>query len=155
MSGMLGHAICLTCTRWRRRSARATLFRSIALFGKVSLRLYVDRDSFSSHSRRSPSIARRDGRAGKRGFGRKVVRELMDAYARAARWHTSSIYGDTPIIGYPSIYDAAGIYRYGGPPEPPSWSRPVPSHRWPTEVYEQVRVALANVFLAELRAMPS
>jgi len=77
----------------------------------------------------------------------------MDAYTRAARWHTSSIYGDTPIIGYPSVYDASGIYRYYEPPQPPWWHRPVASSRWPTEVYEKVRDALAALFLAELRAM--
>jgi len=78
----------------------------------------------------------------------------MDAYTRLARWHTSSIYGDSPVLGYPSVYDASGIYRYYESPLSP-WSRPVPSFRWPAEVYEQVRDALANLFLAELRAVTS
>ena len=77
----------------------------------------------------------------------------MDTYRRRARWHTSSIYGDSPAFGYASIYDASGIYRYYEPPRPPWWSRPVPSFRWPAEVYKQVRDAMADLFLAELWAV--
>jgi hypothetical protein len=69
-------------------------------------------------------------------------------------WHLSSIYSDPPRGGYQSIYDASGVYRY--PYEPlreTRWKRSLPSLFWPVEVFEQVRDALADLLLAELRAV--
>jgi hypothetical protein len=69
-------------------------------------------------------------------------------------WHSSSIYSEPPRGGYQSIYDASGVYRY--PYEPlreTRWKRPLPSLFWPVEVFEQVRDALADLLLAELRAV--
>jgi hypothetical protein len=69
-------------------------------------------------------------------------------------WHSSSIYSEPPRRGYQSIYDASGVYRY--PYEPlreTRWKRRLSSLLWPVEVFEQVRDALADLLLAELRAV--
>jgi hypothetical protein len=69
-------------------------------------------------------------------------------------WHSSWIYSEPPRGGYQGIYDASGVYRY--PYEPLRetwWKRPLPSLFWPVEVFEQVRDALADLLLAELRAV--
>jgi hypothetical protein len=68
-------------------------------------------------------------------------------------WYLSSIYSHPPRGRYQSIYDASGVYRY---PYEPLWEtrqRRLPSLLWPVEVFEQVRDALADLLLAELRAV--
>jgi hypothetical protein len=70
------------------------------------------------------------------------------------RWRSSSVYSELSQGGYQGIYDASGVYRY--PYEPLRetwWKRPLPSLFWPVEVFEQVRDALADLLLAELRAV--
>jgi hypothetical protein len=68
-------------------------------------------------------------------------------------WHSSSIYSDPPRGGYQSLYDASGIYRYPYDPLREAWGkRRLPSLFWPLEVFDQVRDALADLLLAELRA---
>jgi hypothetical protein len=70
------------------------------------------------------------------------------------RWRSSSIYSEPSRGGYQGIYDASGVYKY--PYEPVRemwWKRPLPSLFWPVEVFEQVRNALADLLLAQLRAV--
>ena len=68
-------------------------------------------------------------------------------------WHSSSIYSNPPRGGYQSLYDASGIYRYPYDPLREAWGkRRLPSLFWPLEVFDQVRDALADLLLAELRA---
>jgi hypothetical protein len=69
-------------------------------------------------------------------------------------WHSSSIYSDPPGDGYQSVYDASGVYRYPYEPLRKTWrKRALPSLFWPVEVFEQVRDALADLLLAQLRAV--
>ena len=70
------------------------------------------------------------------------------------RWRSNSIYSEPSRGSYQGIYDPSGVYRY--PYEPlleTWWKRPLASLFWPVEVFEQVRDALADLLLAELRAV--